>query len=93
MIKSISVLGQVYKIKRVKGLAESHNAAGLCDPQAFLISLDYSLKGKYLERVLFHELAHAFAYESGLYEFTQSQSLEMFCQSFSGFLAEVKKNL
>jgi len=92
-MKSINVLGQVYKIKMVKGMNEKTGAIGLCDAEKSLISLDSSLKGKYLRRVLLHEIAHAFAFESGLYEFMNQQSSEMFAQSLSSFLVQLKNQL
>ena len=85
-MKSVDVLGQTYKIIRVKGLTENHSLHGLCDAESKTIHLDSKLKGKYLKRIMLHEIAHAFAFECGLCEFMDTQSSEMFAQCLSSFL-------
>lgn len=88
--KKISVLGQEYKIKQVKGLMEKENIEGSCSSHEYLISVDASLKGLVLRRVLYHEIGHAYCYESGLHEIMSHQALEMFCQTFSGLIESLK---
>lgn len=87
--KTISVLGEVYRVKRVNRLIERHQMEGYVDAHRFEIGIDKGLKGRILERVWLHELGHAFAYEIGLHEFMNEQSLEMFCQGFASFLAKL----
>ncbi len=92
-MKSITILGQKYFIKRVKGLADDQGYQGLCDGSKYVILLDSKLKGKHLERVFYHEVAHAFCFECGLAEFLGRECLEMFAQSFSGLISQIKGQL
>lgn len=91
--KKISVLGHDYKIARVRGLMEKEGIEGSCSSHEFLISVDASLKGLVLRRVLYHEIGHAYCYESGLHEIMSHQALEMFCQTFSGLLESLKNKV
>lgn len=88
--KKISILGQDYTIKPVKGLMERESIEGSCSSHEFLISVDASLRGLVLRRVLYHEIGHAFCYESGLHEILTGQALEQFCQTFSGLYESLK---
>ncbi len=83
------MLGETYTVKRVHGLIAREQIEGYVDPHLFVIGIDASLKGRILERVWLHELAHVFAMESGLHEFLSEQAPEMFCQGFSGVVSKL----
>ncbi len=86
----ITVLSEVYKVKWKRGLAESQGADGMCDPMAYTIYLDASLKTnpRALKRIFWHEVGHAFCFESGLHENLPLAGIEMYCQAFSGFMCQ-----
>lgn len=84
--KEVLVLGETYKVIRIKGLIEKDSAEGYADAHNFTIALDSSLKGRILARVFYHELAHCFAFEAGLHETMPHAAIEMFCQSFSNLV-------
>lgn len=89
--KRIRVLTEVYRVKLIKGLVERDGCDGCLDPYLFLISLDNTLlnKPRALKRTFYHEVGHAFCFESGLHEFLSAQSLEMFCQNFSALICQM----
>ncbi len=91
MIKSISILGEVYKIQVIEGLAEAQGCEGFTDSSKYTIGLDGGLiaNPRCLKRVLWHEIGHAFCFEVGLAEFLPEAILEMFCQSFSGMMCQI----
>jgi Zn-dependent peptidase ImmA (M78 family) len=61
---------------------------GLTDYDACMIQLDESIliNVNKFHRVLWHELAHAFAHESGLTELLSEDAQEMFAQTHSAFV-------
>lgn len=89
--KYITVLGEKYRVKVIKGLSEDQGLDGLCDPHSFTILLDASLlrHPRALKRTFYHEVGHAFAFECGLSEFMSAAALEMFCQSFGSFVCSL----
>lgn len=88
-MKSIMVLGQRYRIKRIRGLMKRDGLEGYVESHKFLIGIDSSLKGLVFKKVLYHEAGHAFAFETGLHEFLSPQALELFCQSFAAFITQL----
>lgn len=88
--KSIQILGQPYRIVLDKGLIKREGIEGYVLAYEYVIGIDASLKGLVLRRVLYHEIGHAYCYESGLHEILTGQSLEQFCQTFSGLLESLK---
>ena len=56
-----------------------------------LIIIDESLRknNPVMLRVLWHEIGHAFALESGLHEYTHTQAQEQFCQTFSALVIDL----
>lgn len=88
--KKVLVLGETYFVKRIKNLTEKENIEGYVEAHKYTIGIDSSLKGKYMWRVFYHELGHAFCYESGLHEILSGQALELFCQGFSGLILSLK---
>lgn len=92
-MKRIKVLGESYQIKLVDGLMDE-GIEGLCCPHQYLIKIDKSLfkNKRAYKKVLWHEIGHAFAFESGLHEFLSAQSLEMFCQTFSNFMCQLLRD-
>ena len=92
-MKSITILGEVYKIKLIKGLMESEGVEGYVEPHDYEICIDAGLarNKRVFLRTFYHEVGHAFAFESGLHEFLSGQALEMFCQSFSKVMCDLKK--
>lgn len=88
-MKHIMILGQKYRIKKVKGLIANQQIEGYVESHKFEIGIDASLKGLIFEKVLYHEVAHAFAFECGVHEFLQPQSLEMFCQALSALITQL----
>lgn len=92
---SIKVLTETYKVRVVKGLIESEQAEGMCDPGKYTIYIDDSLllTPRALKRTFYHEVGHAFAFECGLHECLAASSIEMFCQSFSALICQVKQSL
>lgn len=79
--ESVNILGQVYKVT----FASLSKADGKANPKTYEIKLSKRLKKhpKYLLRVFWHEVAHAYAFESGLWENLDEQAIEQFCQTFS----------
>lgn len=90
--KSVCILGETYKIRIVKGLAEAQGCDGCLEPYLFLISLDAGLlkSPRALKRTLLHEIGHALAFESGLHDVLPHAALEQFCQAFSGCVDKLK---
>ncbi len=88
--KEILILGETYRLKRVKGLLASEQLEGYVSPHEYLIVVDASLGGRVLERVLLHEIAHAYAFESGLHEILSSQAIEQFCQTISALISQLR---
>ena len=84
--KQVSVLGETYVIKRIASLMEREGCEGWCCSHTYTIAIDSSIKGRALAKVYFHEVGHAFAFESGLHEFMNPQSREMFAQAFANFM-------
>lgn len=84
--KIVGVLGEVYKIKLVSKLMEREGCEGWCCSHTYTIAIDSSITGRALEKVYWHEVGHAFAFESGLHEFMNPQSREMFAQCFANFM-------
>lgn len=89
--KTVTVLGEVYKIKLVTGLMEADGVEGFCDAHLYMICIDKSIKKRALAKVYWHEVGHAFAYESGLHEFLSPQAREMFAQTFSNFMCKIPR--
>lgn len=89
-LKTISVLGETYRFKRVSGLIESEKLEGYVSPHEYTICIDSSLKGRVFKRVLLHEICHAWLIECGLHETMGHQALEMVCQSFSALVSQLK---
>lgn len=90
--KTIKVLGEVYKVSLVEGLIESEQAEGLCCPTSYTISIDSSLTSspRAFLKCYWHEVGHAFAFESGLHDSLSPQACEMFAQAFSNFICKLK---
>lgn len=90
--KSIDVLGTEYRVTRITGLSARDGIEGFCSASEYIIALDAKLKGKYLKRIFFHEVGHAFSYECGLFDALNSnEACEMFCQSFSALICQLMK--
>jgi len=90
--KSINVLGVPYTVHFEKGLSEAHGLDGYADPSQYRIVLEEGLKSnaRCLKRVFLHEVAHCFAFESGLHDVLERQAIEFFCQNLSGLLVTMK---
>lgn len=93
--RRVNVLSEVYLVKWQRGLRESHGADGMCDPDKYTIYLDPALRSnaRVLKRVLWHEIGHAYCFESGLHENLHLQAIEMFCQNFSALVCQSGKIL
>lgn len=91
--KSVDVLGETYSVKFIKGLAENQGLDGYADPENYVIALDERLKKntRVLKRVYWHEVAHCFAFESGLAESLSREAIEMFCQNLSGMICQLNR--
>jgi hypothetical protein len=89
--KKIKVLTEVYEIKFAKGLIETENAEGMTYPDMYLILIDENLKDnkKAFKRALWHELVHAYMFESGVHEFTSRDANEMIAQTLSAFILQI----
>ena len=89
--KTIYVLGERYELRVVKGLIAEHGAEGMFLPPKRTLLIDDSLleHPSYLLRTLWHEIAHAYALESGLHETLSPDALEQFCQSFSACVIQL----
>jgi len=87
--KTVQVLNAKYKIKIVKGLAQTAGNWGHCDSAIKTISLDSGMVGAHLARVLMHELMHAVQFESGMVDFMGMQTCEMSAETLAGFLCAV----
>lgn len=90
-MKTIKVLGETYRVVFKKNLMESEGLEGYADPHNYLIVVDASLKGRARLKAFWHEVGHAFAFESGLHEFLSADAREMFAQTFSVFLCQLMK--
>lgn len=90
--KTVRVLGEVYKVRLAKGLIEREQAEGLCCPYTYTISIDASLidNPRAFLKCYWHEVGHAFAFESGLHDSLSPQACEMFAQAFSNFVCKLK---
>lgn len=88
--KQVNILGQTYKLKLDKELA-AEGLEGYVEMPTYTIQIDASLKEneQYLLRTVWHEIAHAYAMESGLHEFLQPQAREMFCQTISALVIQL----
>lgn len=88
---SYQILGQTYRFKLASGLIERDGIEGYVDPHSYLICVDSSLKKnrRVFDRVLAHELAHAYCLESGLHETLSATALEMVCQTMSSFICQM----
>jgi Zn-dependent peptidase ImmA (M78 family) len=86
LASEIEVLHAKYNIFHVQGLGEEYDTDGFCEFEEPAIYIDLDLPKERKLRVILHEITHAYAFESGLHEFLDDQSLEMFCQTLSGFL-------
>ena len=83
----IDILGQTYKIQvKEDATIEGKPVDGYCDFANYLIVIRKSRNKQYMHRTYLHEIAHAYAYESGLYEILTAETQEMFAQTLSGFL-------
>lgn len=91
--KSVDVLGETYKVIFIKGLSEKQGLDGYADPENYVIALDARLKKipRVLKRVYLHEVAHCFAFESGLAESLSRDACEMFCQNLSGMICQLTR--
>lgn len=89
------MLGESYEILYEKGLSDKDGLEGYTDPHGYKIVIDSSFKEKgkerALDKVFWHEVGHAFAFESGLHEFLSADAREMFAQTFSVFLCQLMK--
>lgn len=86
--KYLNVLGEKYFIKWSPDLI-SRGVVGECDFQQKIILLDSSLKGErknLLTQVLWHELIHAYAEETGINQFLEPQSREMMAETLANFI-------
>lgn len=90
--RSISILSANYEISITSGLAESHNAAGLCDPNSSKITIDEALSPTQFAKTMLHEICHAWQFESGLHEVLNEQSSEFVAQTFALVVTEILKN-
>lgn len=92
MPKKVLVLGVEYKLLLKEGLMEREGCEGITDLHEYTITIDKSLvfKPKAFEKVYWHEVAHAFAHESGLHEILDEGAREMFAQTFSVFMCSQK---
>lgn len=85
--RRIPVLGEWYEIAEGATIASEDAHAVICEKDR-TITLDTGLKDNadYLEKVLYHEIAHAWTHENGLYEVLSEEQLEMVAQSFQGLI-------
>lgn len=93
-MKKIMILGESYKLIYKKGLSEREGLEGYADPHRYEIVIDSSFLEKGKERahakVFWHEVGHAYAFESGVHEFLGADAREMFAQTFSVFMCSLK---
>lgn len=85
--RRIPVLGEWYEVAEGATIASEDAHAVICE-KTRTITLDIGLKDNqdYLEKVLYHEIAHAWTHENGLYEILSEEQLEMVAQSFQGLI-------
>lgn len=90
--KTVKVLGEVYNVRLVEGLINDEGAEGMCCPTTYTISIDPTLlaEPRAFLKCYWHEVGHAFAFESGLHDSLSPQACEMFCQAFSNFICKLK---
>lgn len=90
--KKVKVLSETYTIKLSSDLLLTENAEGITYPDRYLILIDKSLlkTPRAFHRALWHEIAHAYMFESGVHEFTSGQAIEMVAQSLSGFIIQLR---
>ena len=87
--KSVQILNAKYKIKFDKSLKD-RNRVGECDLFDKIIMLDPDLKDDSLKQTLWHELIHAYQFESGLMQFMETQACEMMAESMASFIISVR---
>ena len=91
MRRSISILGQPWKVKRVKKLEhEGEPCFGLCDPDERTIYIKSGITKLQAERVFWHEYTHARLYESGVTLNTGGISAlaeEVICDTIANLMA------
>ena len=85
----IPISNSIYTIKVEEDLAEGTGHAGECHFEDHVIKLVAGLTGRYLFKVLCHEIRHAHHGETGLLEILQNQAWEMDCQSFASLMGGI----
>ena len=86
-MKSLQVLGKVYKLKITKdGLPEG--AAGICDPKALTIIISPDQSGEDFWDTLIHELDHAIKFESGQHQIMEVSLLEISAEMSARVITE-----
>jgi len=90
--KKIQVLTETYQVIFSSTLSENEGFLGKV--YNGVITLDSSLLSdpKSLERVFYHEVAHAFMFEAGINDFVHRHALEMIAENMAAFIVQAKKN-
>lgn len=82
---TIQILNAKYKVKFDKSIRD-RNRCGECDLFEKQILLDPNLTGYSLKQTLWHEIVHAFQFESGMMQFLEEQSAEMMAETFANLI-------
>lgn len=83
--KAVQVLGEVYQVEIVKGLADNEGIDGqvIFETKTMQLDAELLLNPPKLQAVFDHELEHIFQQESGLAEILDEQARELIAQTHS----------